>query len=556
MPLKDVIPKKLRLKLFGSDVPVDLEKDTSDLPPDHYSFAGQSEADIKSYMSEADNTGFAIDEISSVDQELPLDRLQRYSKFDVMAKHHAIHAALEFYLNTGLSSSVATGEVLSIQPAGDSKKESDELQYLEKIFNKNINSWMYGACKNGVSYVLPYLEKGKGITSIRYDYYTRPEMIKEYEKGGTLRGYIHKSQIENNTEGKVLLLPPWRFAAFKMPASNTERETEPLRKNKYKFDITAESPVNEDPIETQNYGRSLIEAAYKPWISYVRAMISLDIARENAGKKERLITVNTAGMSLLAAANYFASFLAQLAGKRKKRVQKAQAAGGYTSVENTVLPVKGEVGINSEVNSPDIAHIEDVTLRISALAGSLGIDKSQLGFTEDLAGGLGEGGWHSVSLMAASKAQSIRHIATDTLNYMCELHMMWKFGTVYEDGKLPWKIVFNSMTTAVEQEDQRSEDMAINSAIQELTLKQMIDPNGEVFDQVAYVRQIYIGKLGYSEEDFNKLLAKAGSSPPPTPEDDPSTPPILDSASKDAVEKHVVSTLNSIFEEAEGGDNA
>jgi hypothetical protein len=523
--------------LQGQEADLDLVKESRELPS-HDSFSLSMAA---TNVSDALFGGkeFDPDEYMATEYFLPTDRMGKYLYFDQMAKDSVIDSAISFHLDSALSPKVSTGEVLRIEATSneDDPILKDLIATLQDNFNKNIRAWMYSSVKNGVSYVLPYVEEGVGITSIRFDYYTRPDQIKEFEKGGTRIGYLHKKQIENNKKGMLTLLPDWRFVSFKMPACDVEKDNEPLWKDSLKFDIEAGSPANEDPIETQDYGQSIIETSYSPYTSFKKATRSLDIAREQAGKTERFVTVNTGNTSPTAGAKYF-SAVAMLFKRKKSRQQKAQfEKGARPLVTNTIIPVQGEVTINTETNDVNIAHIDDVEFTTARLAGSLHVDKALLGFTENLGGGLGDGGFNQVSLAAGAKASAIRLIAMEGLERLCELHVFWKYGKVYDQNTKPWKITFDSMTTAIEREEQAAEDVKINAGVQFATLMQTIDMDGTLFDKTEIAKRVLTRILSLTEDEFKQLLApppKAGDIPAvgpdgkPVPPKSPPKPPVFD----------------------------
>lgn len=538
--------KKISLwrRLRGQTDDLDLVKESREMPVND----GFSQNLATNSIHEALFGGkeFDPDEYMSTEYLLPNDRMGKYAYFDSMAKDSVIDDALSYHLDSALSPKTSTGQILRIEATGseDDPVLKDLKANLQAKFNKNIRAWMYASVKNGVSYVLPYVEEGVGITSIRFDYYTRPDQIKEFEKGGTRIGFVHKKQIENNKKGEIILLPDWRFIPFKMPACDIEKDKEPIWKDGLKFDIEAGSPFDEDPIETQDYGQSLIETAYSPWISFKKAVRSLDVIREQAGKTERFVTVNTGNTAPAVAAKYFSSIIT-LFRKKKSRHQKAQyEQGSRPLVENTIIPVKGEVNINTETNDVNVSHIEDVDFKVARLAGSLHIDKALLGFTENLGGGLGDGGFNQVSLAAAAKASTIRTVAVEALDRLCELHAFWKYGKIYDEDQKPWKIVFNSVTTAIEREEQDAEDIKINSAIQFVTLTQTVDAESTLFSKEEVARRALTEIMDMTEDEFKTLLAP----PPPAgtvpPEEGAAKPPVFDSISSNNPElRHIVYNL-------------
>mgnify|MGYP006905534191 CR=1 FL=1 len=79
-----------------------------------------------------------------------------------------------------------------------------------------------------------------------------------------------------------------------------------------------------------------------------------------------------------------------------------------------------------------------------------------LGFADFLSGGLGDGGFMRVSIMAAMKAQSLRKAIFNGVQRLCELHVAYKYGKVFLPEDQPWKITFNSVSTALEREERET----------------------------------------------------------------------------------------------------
>jgi len=80
---------------------------------------------------------------------------------------------------------------------------------------------------------------------------------------------------------------------------------------------------------------------------------------------------------------------------------------------------------------PDIQGIEDVTFHINRLGSAVGIDPSLLGFGEQLSGGLGDGGFFRVSILASIKAQMLRTAVKTGLERLFEIHVAYKYGKTF-----------------------------------------------------------------------------------------------------------------------------
>lgn len=534
---------------FGNK-PMDVQAVSDELP----AYDGfHSHAAVAEFLRDKNNQVFDVDEFLKTQAVLPANRLDRYARYDLMAANGLIDNALNQHLDNALGADAESGQIFRIESVGG--KESPEAKMLREdlseMVNDGLRKWMYGAIKNGVKYVRPAVAQGKGVISIRDDFYTRPDMIKEFEIAGQTVGYLHKTDIETHSKGKVQLFEPWKFLSFKLESLDSDRNVEPQWKDKQQFNIRADAPDQEAPIETQNYGRSLLETAYEEFVRLSRAIQSLDVAREKAGRKERFVTVDTANQNPTMAAKVYGQLVNIFQSKKSKRKRKEYETGARSSVETTIIPTTGQVSMQTEVNDVNIAHIEDMDFRVSLLASSLYLDKALMGFTNEMHGGLGDGGFYTVSAKAANYAIMLRTVAAKTLNELFKLHLFFKTGKVYPKD-LPWKIVFNTSANAVAREQQQNHDSKVSSATLELTLVQQADPNWEVLDREAYVRHLFTNRMSMSDQEFetlrNKNPKKAEGEDGESAAPSPSGPPVFDDLNRQ-VEEAVYRTILNLSEE-------
>ncbi|MCD9516417.1 portal protein [Photobacterium carnosum] len=443
----------------------------------------------------------------------PCNRTEGYVVFDNMALDPTIDSALKMHVANALSAKTDTGEILFIQSAknADDKIVTDLRNTIGKWLNENIESIAYQTAKYGINYVRPYMDQGKGIVHIRYDHYTHPAYITQYERAGLPCGFTSKYQRVLEREGIIKLMVPWRYVAFKIPKwGDGNNYVEPLRINPLTFDIDDDDFMNEEPIESQDYGSSLIRTAFDPWTDLNESTLSLNQSRQNAAKRDRFITIQTGNKNPALAAKYYNTIMTQL--KRKLHLSSRRSAlrGHISTIDNHVLPVpadgSGSLNIQTEQSEVNISAIEDVNFHINRLCSALGADKSLLGFTDDMSGGLGEGGWWTQSMIAAIKANQIRRAIKIGSERLCELHVLMKWGKVYTEADKPWRLEFNSLNNVLEREEATARDSRANFATTVLTVMQMLDPEMNKFDFNQTANWLFTDVMRVNEDTFKGLI--------------------------------------------------
>jgi hypothetical protein len=307
-------------------------------------------------------------------------------------------------------------------------------------------------------------------------------------------------------------MEPWKYIMFRIPHWPTDASIEPVRYEEIPFDIASDDYENECLTESQNYGASLIETAFHPWLDLMEAIQSLKMSRKNASRLERLVGVNTGKLTPQKAALYLNTVAKQLQSTEKRKAQDTFRRGYIQTAINRLIPIwgdgKGRLEMSTVEGNPNIEALSDVEFHIKRMGSALGIDPSLLGFGEMLSGGLGDGGFFRVSILAAIKASLLRRAILTGLERLFDIHVAYKFNKVFLPGQKPWRIVFNSVSSAIEREEMENNEARANFAMLVGQLIQTIDPEFSTIDKAALNNWVYTDLFGMDEEKFKLVFRK------------------------------------------------
>ena len=275
-------------------------------------------ANYEDFIADALLSGAPVGEAGGEDSyqltDLPNNRLLKYKIFRVMADDPTIDSALKMHISHALSARSDTGEIISIESTSDKDDPItiDLRNTFKETVNRNVQFWAYNAALNGVWFARIYGQHRKGVELVRSDYYSHPQFIRSYEQAGQIAGYTAAHQNPSQNAGYIALMEPWKFVAFRIPIWKAESEFEPPRLDGSIFDISNDDYRSESVIESQNYGTSLIETAFAPWMDLQEAILSLNMSRKNAARLERVIGVHTGKLSPQRASQYLNTVTGQI----------------------------------------------------------------------------------------------------------------------------------------------------------------------------------------------------------------------------------------------------
>ena len=456
---------------------------------------------------------------------LPEDRSARYAVLRLMAKDPTIDSAIKMHIANALSARTDSGESVFISPAegaGEDKIVDDLRATLMPFIKKDLNEWARKVAVYGSCFARVYGAQGIGIQNIRCDYYTHPRFIQKFEKGGRLAGYTTTYQGTNQANQRLRLMPPWSFVGFEIPEWWDCEDIEPINVGGIPVDLAMEDAAIEGLVESQEYGTSLIATAYGPWMDLLDAICSLKMSRRNAARLERMVGVNTGKLDPERAAHYLDMVAERISNATADVERQSWLRGNVQTVVNHYVPIFGEKGglqIDAVQGTPDINGLEDVMFHIKRLGSAIGVDPALLGFGDLLSGGLGDGGFFRVSVMAATKANLLRHALKNGIQKLCELHVAYKFGKVFLPGNYPWTIQFNSVSSAIEREEQEALESRTNALSGLVGILATIDQDFQTLDKRELFKEIFL-KLHFSEDSFEAICPEGKNSDPTPPEDE------------------------------------
>jgi len=335
--------------------------------------------------------------------------------------------------------------------------------------------------------------------------------MRAYERAGSLVGYSSAWQ-RNFKAGHVTLMPPWTFVPFKIPYWAVDATIEPFRADGKEFDISNDDLAADGIIESLNYGQSLVETSFGPWLDLQEAIISLNMSRKNAARMERMVGVNTGKLSPTAAASYLRDVANNLNRIQKNRTTQSLKRGFVQTIINHLIPIwgdgKGRLEISTIEGNPNIDGLSDVDFHIKRLGSALGIDPSLLGFGELLSGGLGDGGFFRLSILAAIRAALLRRAVLSGIETLFDIHVAYKFNKVFLPGEKPWRIMFNSVSSALDREQQENRESRANLAGMMATLIQTLDPEMQTVDRQAFYNYLWTDIMKVDEEKFRAMFPK------------------------------------------------
>lgn len=449
----------------------------------------------------------------SLTAELPSDRIQRYATLNQMAKSPTISTALNIHIAHALAPSKKTGLAFNIASTDSGDKEAikrcaELTDDLGEMINTGLPSWAMIMAVFGVSYLRPYAEKGKGITSMESSYYTLPHFIQEFVRGPDLVGFGGDYLLDSGSMARKIA-EPWKLVSMKNPYWVPQHNIIPITTGTRGYSLLSEQ-AEKQLMETQNYGTSFLEHSYEPYLNLCAALASLKATRNNAAKIDRLIALTTNTIDPVNAAQYTNNVGQSLMRHGQSMAQKSINGNYMPTVFNHLIPVMGDgkngVTIDTQYIPADISGIEDIMFHLRQLAASLGIDATMLGWADQMSGGLGEGGWQQTAIQAALRGNWIRFAAKVCMHRLIDIHLAYKYGKVYPVNARPYVIQFNSMNTAIQEEENRELDARANFVAIISQIMEAIQNSPKLAGSPTFMRYLFTEQLRIDDDTLTAMI--------------------------------------------------
>jgi hypothetical protein len=408
-------------------------------------------------------------------------RQQIYQIWQDMGADPIISSALRMHVTSALGGHETRGEMVFIEPTaeikGDAKLEALVASLtadLQGLLNRIAPTSCFLACQFGDSYGRIYSEPGVGVRDVYVDELVLPPLIQAFERANITAGFVVSS-------GPRMLerLSVAQMARMRMPRMLYV----PQDRVTWKFwRATLKTDKIEDlPILPGLAGGSFLDGAEKAYSQFAAAWAGLTGQRVRDSIKQTLVTVQQDTMTKTQRKTLMQSLKAAF--EATNNYITSVVAGGRAPMTELFhfLPVFGEkqmVQLAERAGASATGSaltIDDVMMNARFLAGALGIDLSMLGFSDQLAGGLGDGGFFRTSAQAAERARIIRAAFTDFANHIIRVHLVQKHGLDFGEA-MPWKIEFAGGISAYETEQARTRADKMNAtALAVQTFAQMKD---------------------------------------------------------------------------------
>lgn len=427
-----------------------------------YGAAG-SYANFAAVTAEFDQK-FRKDGTAALPSQLPPNRLDRIPIFRLMAKDSVVGIALKQHTSSALSYNEEKKHAVEVVPneeAGYNDK-SKEVQIIRNLHERlklddRIFDWGLNAGQIGDFFVRVYASKdNKKIDTLLDDESTVPENIFAYEQFGKPKGYIcplHSHPIK----GGYPMLNPWEMIHITLPGNRIfprgrYEMTQELHRNWEKFDLTLQSPPP-NIVET-HYGDSMLALSFFPWKNMVKSLESVMISRINKSVRDRAIFMGMSGGNPQNAMQWINNMASQLI-KKKKRDEKRLVNNELAqTVNNLLLPYdysNGQGKVDISVIDPDvnIRDLADIMIWVNILCGSLGTDRTTLGWADAVTASLGRDSSTMTTIIQAVHAERLRRAMGTAILHLDMIELTYQTGKYYVEP--PHVLDFHSISVAKEQ---------------------------------------------------------------------------------------------------------
>ncbi len=435
------------------------------------------------------------------------NRIQIYELWHLMMGDPIISTALRSHVTHALGGHETSGdtvfmEVKASAKAADRKVVEDIGKALLPLLNREAHALAFRASGFGDGYLRIFRRPGEGVIGVYGGEGIWSPLVQPYEQADTTTGYV----LTGGKKG-VQKLTVLQMARCKMKRMNYVPQVR-AQEQAERLQLLEDDP-EKWPHLPSLVGGSFLDPAEVPWRRLHASLAGLVSNRILGSMDESLMTINTEGMTK-EQAEMAKGAVAKMLQRSRDHMRRLVERGEFPSGRIThLMPIKGDKAITTVSQFQGSAatgtiSIEDVMIQARLTAGALGTDLALLGFADQLAGGLGEGGFFRTSVQAAEKADIIRTALTECFNHVVDVHTLTKYGWCFDPGDRPYDFNFFGATSALDREQQETRERSTNAAAVEVQVMQQLRETG--MPEAAVVA--FMVRSMRLDEDYAKQLAK------------------------------------------------
>lgn len=444
------------------------------------------------------------------DRRAARSRQQIYNKWSSMESDPIGSTAIGLLVTCALGGHETSGDLVFIEKTVEAKKNKrlaavvDEISTaLSPMINREARTIAYTGASFGDSYARIYAEGSRGIVDLYTGEMIRPQLVQPFEKGNKTIGFAVSIGPRNFERLDIS-----QMARFKMPRTQWVPQFGVVEKA-LRIAIT-ENNIENLPIMPSMAGGSLFYNAEGPYDNLYSSLVGIVGQRWLDSIDEQMLQVNLTSMTIEQQNRFLASIKAMLTSS-KQRAEDA-VKNGLPVLERIrhIIPTFNEKQLTTVSNSnggqtgrTNNISIEDIMLHARMYSGAIGVDLAMLGFADQLAGGLGEGGFFRMSAQTAENSRIIRNSLSEFIYHAIDIHTMHRYGTVFHPHERPFTVNYYGSNLAQEAEKQRTRADSMNSGMMLVQAMQQMKDLGATEEMM----EEFLSKTMMLDEDQAKLYA-------------------------------------------------
>lgn len=402
-----------------------------------------------------------------------------------------------------------------------------ELEFLEKKIMKSLFSVIMDSQFYGDGYTAIMLEEGEGITSLVYNFSTKPFNITSFvtNKGNqvahevsTNTSMFQTKQSKINSTGRHYVSPAKvaRMNAQPNGIMNIQSENIIAVENMNAFSD------KEVPYEDFVYG-GVVEGCLDSFHNYKWAVNSLSAMRISSAMIERFIT-----HSLEATSENERKLLKEALETKIKVVRdmvrtRVDEKDPSVLVANHFIPTTSDNtnAVQIQESTPQFnQQIDDILFHIKRYIGDIGFNIDMTPFSESMIGGGEKDGVVQNSLQMDTQGEQIRSSIRSYIEHIVSVHFLSKYNMDINTDFLVIDFVATVNKAKIDAETQRMESIAnvsqISAILMEMKSMQLEDnPNTRIF--LNEILKDTISNTSSDKEEMIEAMIEYILAPLPTP---------------------------------------